>query len=104
PWLSPIDRWRLLRRESADCRATWNANVRRTAAVPGRAWPAGELGEGDRQPWCGGGKRAPGSEHPGYRCCWCFDGGRAIVADDTVAGRSEERRVGKECWPRREPT
>lgn len=33
---------------------------------PGRAWPAGELGEGDRQPWCGGGKRAPGSERPGY--------------------------------------
>ena len=34
--LSPIDRWRLLRRESPDCRATWNAKVRRTAAVPGR--------------------------------------------------------------------
>jgi len=27
----------LLRREPADCRATWNADVRRTAAVPGRA-------------------------------------------------------------------
>jgi hypothetical protein len=65
-WLSPIDRWRLLCRESADCRAAWGAKVRRTAAVAGRVWRGGELGEGDRQPWCGGGERASGSEHPGY--------------------------------------
>ena len=56
----------MLRGASADGRATWGANVRRAAAVPRRVRRGGELGAGDRQPWCGGWQRAPGSEHPGY--------------------------------------
>lgn len=30
-------------------------------------------------------QRPPGPESPGYGCCRCFDGRRAIVADDPAA-------------------
>ena len=65
-WLSPVDRWRLLRREPADCRATWNADVVVLRQYPDGLGLQGSLEKEIANLGVVAGKRAPGSGHPGY--------------------------------------